>query len=73
LKDDESPFSQLSIEGDFSMTREPSREPEKSSGRHTEFRSPYNPTPRIVNRTNSLVDGFPAKLEPRRDKYLPNR
>jgi hypothetical protein len=55
------------------MTSEPRRESEKEVNRYLEFRSPYNPTPRIVNRTNSLVDGFPAKLQPRRDKNLPLR
>jgi hypothetical protein len=48
------------------MTREPNLEP-IISGSNTEFKRPATPQPRAVNRTTSQLDGFSAKLEPRRD------
>jgi hypothetical protein len=48
------------------MTREPNLEPIISAS-DTEFKRPASPELRVVNRTTDQLDGFPAKLEPRRD------
>ncbi len=50
------------------MMHEPNRLPILTAGAPSDFRSPNDPAPRVVNRTTHLLDGFHAKFEPRRDR-----
>jgi hypothetical protein len=54
------------------MMREPDRSSAKNAEMYLGFMSPNDPSPRVVNRTTSRIDGFPAKLEPRKDLYRAN-
>jgi len=54
------------------MMRQPDHSSAKNAEMHLGFRSPNDPSPRVVNRTISRIDGFPAKLEPRKDMYGAN-
>jgi hypothetical protein len=54
------------------MMREPNSSSAVSAELHLCFRSPNDPAPRVVNRTTNQIDGFPPKLEPRKDLYQGN-
>lgn len=53
------------------MMRDPNRESDLRPGNPPEFRRPVDPSPRAVSRTTPRLDGFPSKLEPRKDRYIP--
>jgi len=50
------------------MNPESNHEPENDVLIALEFRNPSVPESRAVNRTTNRIDGFPDKLEPRRDR-----
>lgn len=49
--------------------RDPNHDPASDINSRPAFRDPADPAPRPVTRTTSQLDGFPAKLEPRKDLY----
>ena len=49
------------------MNPESNHKPEDDVLVALEFRNPSIPELRVVNRTTNRIDGFPDKLEPRRD------
>ena len=51
------------------MMREPNHNPVTDSNGRPDFRNSADPCPRPVTRTTSQLDGFPTKMEPRKDLY----
>lgn len=53
------------------MMRDSNRDNDGQPGTPPEFRRPVDPSPRAVSRTTPQLDGFPSKLEPRKNRYTP--